>query len=470
MDGMGIVYLALLIPLVVTGIFYLFKKHEFTWWEFFVPIASVAVIIFASVKITEKSSTNFTEYWGSTVTHVIEEEPYNYWQHQTCTRTVSDGNGGTRTQTYDCSHQVDVGPSWLAVTNLGEKIAITEKFHDELVAQFGTGKKVTKTRKNHSSRSRAVGSKGTKFAGTKVGKTSSILATKWGGQDKTRKAYTSQHKYENRIKASDLSIFNIEVVKKDMVDSLGLYEYPHRSGSIGKHQRKTGKNRKGVMLYDGWDYPTIIGDSTVSEETQELYRKLNGKFGVSNQMRLWILVFEDADPMTGVMQENYWVRGNMNELVLCIGKSGKKIEWAHAFSWATSNTLTVEVRNAVLDLYTYKDTVIAGQKLPVLEIGMDDQTKRVKSSSTPVLTEETWNDLYQWMNDHLQDFERRTFDEFEYVKIIPSKKAKIIIYILALVIAIGVNIWVTSNEIYEGSTNNFNRNNRNRYGSRRRYY
>ena len=466
MDGMGIVYLALLIPLLVTGVFYLFKKHEFTWWEFFIPIASVALIIFISVKVAEKSATNFTEFWGSTVTKVVEEEPYNYWQHQTCTRTYTDGNGNTRTETYDCSHQVDVGPSWTAVTNLGEEISITEKFHDELVAQFGTGKKVTKTRKNHSSRSRCAGSKGTKFQGQTVGKTSDILTTKWGGEDHTRKAYVSQHKYENRIKASDLSIFNIQVVKKSMVDSLGLFEYPNRGS---KNQTRTKTNRKGVTKYGGWEFPTILGDENlnVSESTQEKFRRLNGKFGVSNQMRLWILVFEDADPMAGKMQENYWVRGNMNELVLCIGKSGQEIQWAHAFSWATSNTLTVEVRNAVLDLYTYKDTVIAGQKLPVLEIGMDDQTKKVKDSKTPVLTEQTWDDLYNWLNDNLHQFERRTFDEFEYVKVVPSKKAKIFIYVLALVIAIGVNIWVTNNEIYEGSTNNFN--NRRRHGNRRFY-
>ena len=170
--------------------------------------------------------------------------------------------------------------------------------------------------------------------------------------------------------------------------------------------------------------------------------------------------------MTGIMQENYWVRGNMNELVLCIGKSGEEIQWAHAFSWATSDVLTVEVRNAVLDLYTYRDTTIAGQKLPVLNIGMDDQTKRVKDSKTPVLTEQTWDDLYVWLNNNLQRFERRTFDEFEYVKIIPSKKAKIFIYILALLISIGVNIWVTSNDIYDGSVNNVN--NKKRYG--RRFY
>lgn len=457
MDGMGIVYLALLIPLLTTAVFYLFKKHEFTWWEFFVPIAAVGLIILGAVKISERSATSFSEYWGSTVTGVIEEEPYNYWQHQTCTRTSTDGNGNTTTTSYDCSHQVDIGPDWTAVTNLGEKINITEKLHDELVAQFATGKKVTKTRKNHSSRSRASGSKGSKFQGTKVGKTSDILTTKWGGQDRTRKAFISQHKYENRIKASDLSIFNISVVKKDMVDSLGLYEYPLRGTGIMKN--RTRKNRKGQQFYNGWDFPTILGED-IPESAQEKFRQLNGKFGTSNQMRLWVLVFDDTDQMTGVMQENYWVRGNMNELVICIGRNGEEIQWAHAFSWANSNVLTVEVKDAVNNLYTYGDTVIAGQKLPVLNIGMDDQTKRIKTSNTPVLTAQTWDDLYNFLDANLERFERRTFDEFEYVKVIPSKRAKIIIYILALIIAIGVNVWVTSNDIYDGSKNNFRSNNR----------
>jgi len=466
MDGMGIVYLALLIPLLVTFIFYLFKKHEFTWWEFFIPIASVALIIFGSVKIAERSSTRFSEYWGSTVTHVIEEEPYNEWHHQTCTRTSTDSKGNTTTTTYDCSHQDDYGPSWMAVTNLGEKIAITESLHDELVAQFGTGKKITKTRKNHDSNDKCVQSKGTKFEGTRVGKTSNVLTTKWGGQDHTRKAFSSQHQYENRIKASDLSIFNISVVKPSLADSLGLYEYPFRTSGFGKTHvvKKTKRNKGGDIVYNGWDYPTILGEN-IPESAQEKFRQLNGKFGTSNEMRLWVLVFDDAEQMTGVMQENYWVRGNMNELVLCIGRSGEEIQWAHAFSWATSNTLTVEVRNAVLDLYTYGDTTIAGQKLPVLNIGMDDQTKRIKTSKTPVLTEQTWDDLYVWLNNNLQQFERRTFDEFEYVEIIPSKRAKIIIYILAFLIALGVNIWAVSNDIYDGSDNNFKK--RNKY---RRYY
>lgn len=473
MEGMGIVYLALLIPLVVTGVFYLFKKHEFTWWEFFVPIASVALIILISVKISEKTSTNYSEYWGSTVTTVTEEEPYNYWQHQTCTRTTTDSKGNTHVTTYDCSHQVDVGPSWEAVTNLNEHIAISEDLHDELVVQFGTGKKIIKTRKNHDSGDRCSGSKGTKFEGQRVGKTSNVFRTVWGGENHTRKTYNTQHQYENRIKASDLSIFNISVVKKSQVDSLGLYEYPLRTAGFGKRHvvKKTKKNKGGVTVYNGWDFPTILGEN-IPESTQEKFRQLNGKFGPTNEMRFWVLVFEDTDQMTGVMQENYWVRGNMNELVLCIGKSGEEIQWAHAFSWATSDVLTVEIRNAVLDLYTYKDSVVTTPMPPVLgsiikTAQPQEKIIRVKTSSTPVLTEETWDNLYNYLSENLQRFERRHKEEFEYVKIIPTKRAKIIIYILALVIAIIVNIVVTTNDIYDGHTN-LKFNNR-KYGNRRFY-
>ena len=463
MEGMGLVYLALLIPLLVTGIFYMFKKHEFTWWEFFVPIAAVALIIFGTVKITEKTATSFTEYWGSTVMKIYEQEPYNYWQHQTCTRQVASGtdaNGNTtyRTETYDCSHQVDVGPSWDAVTNLDEHIGISEELYDELLVQFGTGRQVTDTHKNHDSGDRAVRSKGTKFQGTKVGKTSNQYGTAWGGQDHTRKAYTSKHKYINKVKASDLSIFNIEVVNKNEADSLGLYDIPDQ--------------KKGNMfkLGNGFEFPTIIGDSTVSEETQEMFRRLNGKYGVSNEMRLWVLVYEDKPSITGVMQENYWVKGNMNELTICIGVSGEEIEWAHAFSWATSNTLTVEVADAVRNLYTYKDSTIKTPAPPVLnaiiQTAQPDKTIRVKSSKTPVLNEQTWSDLYTYLNGNLTGFERRDVEEeFDYVKVIPSKKSKILIYILALFISIGMNIVVTRNNIYEGSGNITNR----RYDNRRFY-
>jgi len=477
---MPTVYLALLIPIIVTGIFYLYKKHEFTWWEFFIPIAAVLLATLISKVVIDHTSVRFTEYWGSTVTAVFEEEPYNYWHDETCSREVacgtdSDGNTEYCTEYYDCSHQDDVAPSWWAVTNLDEKFSITEKQHDELVQQFGTKKTIIDSHNNYAPRDKCVGSNGTKFQGKRVGQTSYVYKTRWGGQDETRKAYASRHTYENRIKASDLTIFNIAIVKEEDVDSLGLFRYP-------EHKKSSWFGET-----NGLEYPTILGGD-VSEATQEIYRKLNGKYGVSNQLRLWILVFENKPMSIAQYQENYWVKGNKNELVVCIGKKGNEIQWSHAFSWALSEVLTTEVKNEVLNLYSYKDSVVQ-KKNPVIPVTKDIQEKvfgetgkklpevlpiknpmvadsivRVKSS-TPVLTEETWRYYNDYLNKNLNRFERRSFEEFSYLTVEPSRGAVIFIYILALLIALGVNIWAVSNDIYDGSDNNFKK--RNKY---RRYY
>lgn len=472
---MSTVYLALLIPLFVTIIFYLYKKHEFTWWEFFIPIASVLIAVVISKAIIDHSSVRFTEYWGSTVTAVFEKEPYNYWQTKTCSRKVpcgTDSNGNTEycTEYYDCSHQVDVSPSWWAVTNIGESIGISEKLHDELVLQFKTKKTVVDSHRNHSSRDRCVGSRGTKFEGKRVGEISYVYKTMWNNSDDTRKSYTSRHTYVNKIKASDLTIFNISLVNETQVDSMGLFRYP-------EHKKSTWYGK----TTNGFEYPTILGGN-VSKEIHEKYRRLNGKFGVSNQLRLWVLVFENKPMSIAQYQENYWMKGNKNELVICIGKKGNEILWSHAFSWAHSDILTVEVKNKVLELYTYKDSIVkrnlpkvlpidkkikenvlgeAGKNLPdVLPIPKQfdgDTIIRIKSSY-PVLTEETWNELYVYLNENLHRFKRRSFKEFDYLTVEPSKGAVIFIYIFALLISIGTNIWVINNDIYD----EFNTENKNK--------
>jgi len=460
-----IVYFALFIPIIVTGIFYLIKKHEFVWWEFFIPIGSVLIVTLITKLLIDHSSVQFTEYWGSTVTAVYEEEPYNYWKHQTCTRSVpcgtdEDGNTEYCDETYDCSHQEDVGPSWWAVTNIDERFGISEKTYDELVKQFGTGRSIVDSHENYSPRDRCSGSRGTKFEGKQVGKVSYVYETRWGGQENTRKAYVSEHRYVNKVKASDLSIFNMKVVKEEEADSLGLFEYP-------SYQSKWFSGEAGLQ------YPTILGGS-VSKETQEKFKRLNGKFGPTNEMRLWVLVFENKPMSITEQQKNYWVKGNMNELVVCIGKKGNEILWADAFSWAHSDVLTVAVKNEVLNLYTYKDSLVKRNIPQVLPVGKDIQKKvlgevgeklpagvvpvpkqvsadtiiKVKSSY-PMLTEKTWDEYYNFLNQNLHQFQRRSFEEFNYLKVEPSTGAIIFIFIFALLVSIGINFWVINNDISE---------------------
>jgi hypothetical protein len=478
-------WLALLIPLAITFGFYLYKKHEFTWWEFFIPIASVAIVIAITKVCVESAKVSYSEYWGSTVVAVYEKEPWNEWVHKTCQDCTTDSDGKEHCTDYDCSYQDDHAPSWWAITNLNEEFSITEKEHDELVRQFNTKKTVIDKVENYDSDDRCTGSDGTKFQGKEVGEYSYTYETKWNKQENTRKAYASLHSYVNKVKASDLTIFNIKMVSEADADSLKLFKYPDC------------KNGGWFSNTNGLEYPTILGGS-VSKNTQENFKRLNGKFGVSNHLRLWILVYENKPMDIALKQENYWVRGNKNELVLCIGKKGNEILWSYAFSWSPTAILTAEVKDYVMGMYQYKDTVIKKMIPPVLSIVNDnnkgfktiknkinkgklsklnkvdnfkpkndttyvDTTIKVKSLNYPVLTEKTWNDLYLFLDKNLNRFEKRSFKQFDYLTVEPSRGAMWFIFIFAIIISIGINIWIISNEYSSDDDNNDTSYNRWRY-------
>lgn len=431
-------YLLILIPIIITVIFYIFRKSEFKLWEFFIPIGVGLLLLLISKLIVNFTTVTFDEYWGSNVIAVYEEEPYNYWQHQTCYRTVTTGKT-TITIPYDCSHQVDVGPCWTAKTDLGEEIRLTEDEYEEIKARFKTSRAIIDSHTNYDYNDRCVNSRGTKFENKQVGKVSYTYQVKWNGSDVTRKPYISSHSYKNKIKASDITIFNLSKVSEKKADTLKLYKYPEN--------------------IDGFDCPTILGNN-ISKEIQEDFKKLNGKFGVSNQMRLWVLVFEDKPLKIAYQQESYWVRGNMNELVICIGKNkNNKIDWCHVFSWSLSNELTSDVRNKVMSLYQYKDTTYKNEiKIPVFGKGSkkhkivkyntmyQDSTVKVKKYETSVLNSNTWGDLYDYLNKNLDRYQRRSFKEFEYLTVKPSNTSLIVVSIILIIISLGLNIWIVNNE------------------------
>ena len=457
-----IVYGAIVVAIVTTLIFYLLKKSEYTWWEFFIPVGATTIAIILTKLIINAVPVQFTEYWGETITAVYEQEPYNYWHTQMCSRQVpcgTDSEGNTKycTEYYDCSHQDDVGPDWICETDLEKKYNITEKQHDSIKVLFTTKRIISSTHNNYDPRDRAAWSKGTKFEGKVVGETSYVYATLWNKSDLTRKGYFTKHKYENRIKASDLSLFNISVVSEKQADSLELYKYP-------KVQEE---------LY----FPTILGKN-ILKDVQEKFKRLNAKYGPTNKLRLWILVFEDKPEIIATYQENYWVKGNKNELVVCIGKKGNEIQWAHSFSWALSDELTAETAQKVLDLYTYRDSVVASPVvLPVQKEVKKQISKATKIDTSklppalplpantlnvikikslhPILNEQTWNDYYEYLNQNLSRFEKRSFEEFNYLKVEPGIGAIIAIYIIALGASIGLNYVVTNNEIKDDKNESY---------------
>jgi hypothetical protein len=361
-----IIFGSLVIVLIVTLIFYLRNPKEYKWWEFGIPFVVTLAMIFGAKALIDNSNVKFDEWWGETITYIVEEEPWNEWISKICTESYpcgTDAKGNTTycTRTYDCSYQEDYAPKWWCYTDLGNSYSMTEKLYEKLVSQYGTSKKVIKTRKNYSSRSRAVGSNGTKFQGTSVGKTSDVYKTVWPKSEDTRKGVFTKHRYENRIKASDLSIFNISVVTDEEADSLGLYKYPEKT-----------------PIYT---LTTILGGDNLSEETHEKFRRLNAKFGPTNKLRLWILVFDGKPSSIAKYQENYWVKGNKNELVICIGTEGEEIKWADSFSWSLSGDLTSEVKSKVLELYEWNVKTGDNRTIPI-PVPLNKEYKRMLSEYT----------------------------------------------------------------------------------------
>jgi len=415
------IYGAIILSFLVTLGFFLLNKTQYKWWEFFLGTAATGIVVLIFKLCFNAIGDSYTETWGSTIVSVYEEEPYNYWHSEMCSRTYAcgshtDSNGNTTTdyctEWYDCSHQDDVGPHWYAKTDIDETLGISERQYDSLAYVFGGKRFIVNEHRNYSPRDKAVSSNGTKFQGKQVGQTSYEYRVDWPKNEATRKAVATQHRYTNKVKSSDLTIFNISLVKKEQADSMGLFNYP--------------------KLNDELTYPTIIG-TKVSPKVNENFRKLNGKYGPTNQVRLWVLVYENKPSMIAKYQENYWVRGNMNELVVCIGKKDTTIQWVDVFSWTTNESLKIEIKDYIINQGS--------------------------------VTEKTWNNLYTYMDNQLKTYVRRDFAEFDYLKRRTKWWEILIAYVFGLAAAVGVNFWASTNEFNDDTPllYNYKRTNKKEY-------
>lgn len=423
---------SLLVSIIISLIFYILNPKEYKWWELVLCFIFSLLLIIGSKLIIDYSSVRHTEYWGQTIVEIYEEEPWNEWVSKTCSReyacgTDSDGRTTYCTEYYDCSYQEDYGPIWYCITDNNKVFNMSEQLYDSLVVVFNTGRNILNTRRNHSSSSRSYNSRSTKFDGTRVGQTSNVYRTSWDKKDENRNGVFTTHSYVNKIKSSDLSLFNISVVEESLADSLGLYKYPTN--------------------IDIYECPVFLGGN-IPEHIHNKYRRLNAKFGTSNQLRLWILIYDNQPMSVATYQENYWVKGNKNELVICIGTQEDRIVWSHSFSWSLSNTLTAEVKQKLLNLYVY-DTIKNTNNLPPLlnSINTANNNVDLKKSEYPILNEQTLIEYYEYLDNNLHRFERRSFEEFDYIKVNPKKSHIIIVYVLSILFTLGINLYFSNNNI-----------------------
>jgi len=394
-----IIFGSIAIAVVFALILIMFFRDKIVWWELAMMLIIPTAISFGSKAIVESVSADFVEYWGDEVVSVWEEEPYNEWISQTCSEqyacgTDSKGNTTYCTRYYDCSYQNDEGPRWYAKTKLGETISISEKKYDKWNVQFGGNRIKTKTITNYAPRDRCSYSSGSKFQGKRVGQYSYVWKTVWNGDYKTQVPVTTEHTYENRIKASDYSVFNYIAVSEETADSLKLFKYPEFKSNY-------------------FNYPSVLGWN--NKNVQKSLQKINAKLGHSKQVRIWLLIHNTDNEDIGNQQENYWVGGNKNELVINIGvdKEGN-IAWNHIFTWSTSAGMVSNIKTYI--------------------------------ESKEKFNEKNILDIENFINEQVvAHWERLEFTQFDYITVEPPLWLVILAYVFTLIVCIGISAYAINN-------------------------
>ena len=379
---------------ILAAFFLFFKfRKKLEWYKIVVPVLIVTGVISIFKFTVEKIQTTDTEYWSGLIQRVDYYEPWSTWVTETCSRqyacgssTDSKGNSTTTycTEYYDCSYCDNHGPEWIAVNDQNEKFPITYEYYVALQKKWSSQPKLYNLNR-HINYDGGCGQDGNMYE---------IL---WNNDPFTSEATFKSHHYENRVKAAK-DKFNYETISEKTAKEYELYSYPEISGF---HQQTILGVDKLVWL-----------DNNTKYRDEKLAEYLSGYYGHKKQLRLWVLIFTDKTPEIAKKQQAYWMNGNKNEMVVCIGvnSSSHAIEWVEPFSWTTNESLCSTISDHVMSCKTYD-----------------------------------FQNIYNYLNIDLGNFERKHFKDFSYLTVEPPTWCIVLSYLLSIGLTVVISWKVLKN-------------------------
>lgn len=311
-------FIIILIPVIT--VIYLAYAHmkDIAWWEWLI-VTIPSLLLFVILKygfIIIKSMD--IEYLGDIVNTVTYYEPWNEMVTVVHTRTVTTGNGKTRTETYTTQELRNHSAEYVYTTTHNNTETVSKETFDSIVKHLNVSP-VFKDMHRHYY--------------TKDG---DAYVYTWNRTMENSYPVTESHLYRNNVKASSHSIFKYGNITTEEARQNKLYDYP----SIENCQQQT-----------------VLGIS-ISDSTDTYIKYLNGIKGPQKQFRLFILGFDSPSFDIAEMQQAYWQSGNKNELVVCLGIKDNKVTWCYPFSWCDEPILEVKTRSYFiehpdLNLYDY---------------------------------------------------------------------------------------------------------------------
>jgi len=371
-----IIYFALLIPVIVALVLYFFYAHKTVWWEFAIPFLASIILVLLLKLAVDTSTVRSEEYWGSMVDRVEYYEKWDEWIDEICYRQCCcDSKGQNCSQEpYDCSYKKTHKPYWTLINTLGEELSISQREYGRIKRKLGNEKFVNMNRDYYHI-------------------DGDMYFSSWGRDSSTAVPVTTLHWYENKIKATDASVFKFLDVDTGDVRRYSLKEYP--------------------PILDNYKMESVLGDTGMDARIAEKKMQyINGTLGHSNEMRAFLLVFKNQPMDAAFKQEAYWQGVNMNEFVVCVGiDDDRNVKWCKVLSWTYNRRLKSETQDMVMKQKRLNLRAIADE-----------------------------------LNVSLREFQRRDFREFDYLTVEPSLWAIIGCYLLVIAINVGISAWVISNE------------------------
>jgi hypothetical protein len=212
----------------------------------------------------------------------------------------------------------------------------------------------------------------------------------YNGKPKNCYSLTWTHTYENRVKASDHSIFKYHDLSEKEIKQYGLYDYPE---------------------IKNLDQNPIIG-KLVPYEHENAIRYINAYYGGKKQIRVFILLYNNPNVIVGEMQQSHWLGGNKNEFVVCLGiDKHNNVTWCYPFSWQDQPKLEASTKQFFIDN-------------PKLDIGK----------------------YSKFLTSHLNEWKRKEFKDFEYISVELTPGQLVWILILIIIYNIAISFWIINNE------------------------
>ena len=365
-----------IIPFITAIILLAFFREKVVWWEYGIIIAvPIAFILLLKLCVTTVVTSDI-EYLGGYVTQLTH---YDDWDETVMVpHTVTTGKTTTTIMVPERRYHPDTYSYRSSIDGGKAEHPITKRLYKTMKDRIGGPEFFRDMHRDYRS---------------KDGDAHDIFFELDTASQSRLYDITESGTYQNKIKASEYSIFGSRHISKKEAKKLGLYSYPDID-----------RNLKQIP---------IIGDSVLLEDT-EAVQLLNAIYGKKYQFRTFILLFDAGKYGIEISekQKDYWNGGNKNEFIVCIGlDSLDNVIWCNPFSWADVPKLEVLTRDYFLDNPQLNISAYAGflsEKIPD-----------------------------NWI--------RKEFKDFDYLSVSISNVFYIIIIILMIIAEIFLSIFVIRN-------------------------